>query len=279
VLRKYRSKPSRSARRLTPPTPRGSIYGAAHRPGTTDPPPKRCSQGLDFHRSSIGEETRGLELAPARSMRATAPRCLLTGTSHAIGKQLRDRSAGQRPTRVHPKAQLRGDRHPRLSADDAQGPDIGATSATVGLGLSRPALVPPQVRVDGGRSRGPICPSGSSRSDGSLDVAGMTASDHSGNPSPGLSAGSWALRVEGVSMRNIHRDSAIDVLWWSLMSFRPEDLSVEGVEATRSMVGRSGGRHGPLAQRQVLWIARGAQADASWTAMSRTARAVRRRLP
>ncbi len=51
----------------------------------------------------IGEETRGLELAPAPSMRATAPRCLLTGTSHAIGKQLRDRSAGQRPARVHRK--------------------------------------------------------------------------------------------------------------------------------------------------------------------------------
>ena len=40
-------------------------------------------------------------------------------------KQLRDRSAGQRPTRVNGKAQLRGDRNPRLSADDAEGPEIG----------------------------------------------------------------------------------------------------------------------------------------------------------
>ena len=46
-------------------------------------------------------------------------------------------------------------------------------------------------------------------------------------------------------MRNIHRDGAIDVLWWSLMSFRPEDLSVEGVEATLSMVGGAVGGQAP----------------------------------
>jgi hypothetical protein len=48
---------------------------------------------------------------------------LLTGTSHAVGKQLRDRSAGRRRTRVHAKAQLRDDRHPRLGADDAERPE------------------------------------------------------------------------------------------------------------------------------------------------------------
>jgi hypothetical protein len=62
--------------------------------------------------SSNREEIRGLELAPARTMRATAPGMLTPRHESAGDRQApqRPRNRRQRRTRVNPKAELRADR-------------------------------------------------------------------------------------------------------------------------------------------------------------------------
>ena len=75
--------------------------------------------------SSNREAIEGLGLAPAPSMRATAPDRLLTGTNRTIGKRLGAGRRRRRRTRVHAKAELRASRYTGCRVDDAPRPEIG----------------------------------------------------------------------------------------------------------------------------------------------------------
>ena len=87
---------------------------------------KSCHPRRDAWFSSIREELGGLDLAPARTMRATAAECLLPVTSQAIRKHLRDRGvgAGVAPE-FRPKQNSALVGHNGWMVDDAPCPEIG----------------------------------------------------------------------------------------------------------------------------------------------------------
>jgi hypothetical protein len=122
----------------------------------------------DDRGSSIPEELGGLELAPARSITATAPRCLLASATQTVGKHLRDHGAGagvapefmskQNSALVGTTARM---------VDDAPCPEL-LTVANLGSLTSAADL--PRLRVRAGISpaahRGCVCPGSGSRKRG-----------------------------------------------------------------------------------------------------------------